>query len=938
MTDNKKDNNKIDNNDINTIEKNNEVDKIKKNSSVDKIEIIEDDNQLKKDTDLKKDTKSKKNKNLDNHLAKQIENDKVTISSSELSSAFENLQELVDEVSQNFELVPTSEFLPENIILLPLFQKPIFPGQIFPLIVAHPVIIKILKAAYKSKQKVIGLIMSKSNKPEKRHLKGQFKLEDIHSIGTVARILKLENLDTLAPENKHLKESQFFNPEHKSGLKGIRCVLNAVKRFEINDFLKSKPQPLASVKYIDEPVINKDDDELKAYSGAIMTTIRDIVRHNPVYSQEMNLFLAHSDINEPGKLADVATALTNSTREELQEIIESIDLKTRCEKALLLLKKELEFSELKEKINKQIEDKITHHQREFFLKEQLKAIKEELGFEKDEKSQDLEKFRKRIEGIELPEEAGKVIKEEFEKLSLLDTHSPDYGVSRNYLDWLTCLPWSNYSKDNFDLDNIEKILDQDHYGLEDVKKRIIEFMGVSSLKNEVLGSIILFVGPPGVGKTSLGKSVARALGRKFFRFSLGGMHDEAEIKGHRRTYIGAMPGKFIQAMKSVGTSNPVVMLDEIDKVGTSYRGDPASALLEVLDPEQNNSFRDHYLDVPFDLSKVLFIATANVMDTIPAPLLDRMEVMRLSGYIMEEKVKIARKFIIPKQLEKHGLKTVDFKVTNSAIKDICTFYARESGVRNLEKNLKSLMRKGATQKARNKDDFEQLKISHKELEEHLGKKRPSADEEFGALEPGLVTGLAWTSLGGARLYIESIAVKSEKPDFKQTGQLGDVMLESSKIAFSYIMSIASKMNIDKNFFKKHTIHLHVPAGATPKDGPSAGITMATSLMSLALNKRLRPKLAMTGELTLSGRVLPVGGIKEKIIAAKRGKIKELIIPFDNRPDYHELPDHIKKDLKVWFVQKWPEVAQIAFDWKDMPNIIKKIKTPAFLTETSGVEV
>ncbi|PKK89244.1 MAG: endopeptidase La [Candidatus Wallbacteria bacterium HGW-Wallbacteria-1] len=786
------------------------------------------------------------------------------------------------------ELILADDFLPMRLVLLPLFRKPVFPGQIIPLVVGGDSLMALFRAALDSPGRTMGLILTENDEPSEEQQTGNYKTEDFLTIGTAARIIKHE-----------------FLPNGS-----VQCVLAAIKRFKIETIELLKPYPVARVAYPGESTSESDQNIVKAYSASIMSTIRDIIQHNPVFSHEMNLFLTHSDISDPGRLADIASSMTNSQKMELQDVLETFDIGKRCEKVLLLLKKELDFSQLKEKINKQIEEKITKQQREFFLRQQLKAIKGELGLEMDEKTQDLENFRKKIENLDLPVGAAIRIQEELEKLSLLDTHSPEFGVSRNYVDWLTSLPWGRYSQDNLNLDKVEKILNQDHYGLEDVKTRIVEFMGVSALKGEIRGSIILFVGPPGVGKTSLGKSIARALGRKFYRFSLGGMRDEAEIKGHRRTYIGAMPGKFIQAMKIVNTANPVIMLDEIDKVGSSYHGDPASALLEVLDPEQNCTFLDHYLDVPFDLSKVLFIATANILDTIPPALLDRMEVMKLSGYILQEKVHIAKKFIIPKQLENHGLSTADVTINTDALKTMISTYARESGVRNLEKQISRIYRQVATSKARNPEKFHRLKIDGN-LETYLGKPAFSGEEEFGKLEPGVVTGLAWTALGGARLYIESRAILG-KEGFTQTGQLGDIMKESSIIAYSYVRSIAMTYSVKQGFFTENTLHLHVPAGATPKDGPSAGITMATSLLGLAMNKPVKSNLAMTGELTLTGRVLPVGGIKEKVLAARRGKIKILILPKDNIRDFEELQDFIRKGLTVHFVGRFEEVIKLAF--------------------------
>ena len=562
------------------------------------------------------------------------------------------------------------------------------------------------------------------------------------------------------------------------------------------------------------------------------------------------------------------------------------------------------------KISKQIEEKVSAQQREFFLREQLKAIKHELGLEKEGKDTEIEKFQKRLKNLKFNEEAERAVEDEMEKLQLIDPSSPEYNVSRNYLDWLTILPWGVFSKDSYNIARARRVLDRDHYGLKDVKERILEFIAVGKMKGDISGSILCLVGPPGVGKTSIGHSIAEALGRKFFRFSLGGMRDEAEIKGHRRTYIGAMPGKFIQAMKTVGTSNPVIMLDEVDKIGASFQGDPASALLEVLDPEQNGSFRDHYLDVPFDLSNVLFIATANQLDTIPRPLLDRMEMIRLSGYILEEKLEIAKRYLIPKTLKSHGLVRSQTTIQKAALKQIIDGYAREAGVRNLEKQIKKIMRRVAMAFAED-EELKKISITKSDLEDYLEKPVFTADEIFEGI-PGVATGLAWTSLGGATLQIEATAMLAKTKGFKQTGQLGNVMVESSEIAYSYIMAHIADFGVGSEFFDTHFIHLHVPAGATPKDGPSAGVTMATALVSMITGKIVKKKLGMTGELTLTGRVLPIGGVKEKTIASRRSGLKILVFPEDNRKDFEDLPDYLKEGLEVHFVKTFDEVYQIVF--------------------------
>ena len=593
----------------------------------------------------------------------------------------------------------------------------------------------------------------------------------------------------------------------------------------------------------------------------------------------------------------------------------------RAESALILLKKELEISKIQVQINKRIEDRLSTQQRQFFLKEQLKEIKKELGLSKDDKESEEEKFRKRMEALILTEEASERIEEELEKLRLLEPSSPEFNVTRAYLDWLTVLPWGKTTEDNEDIEQAEEILQADHYGLEDVKDRILELISVGMMNGNLSGTIILLVGPPGVGKTSIGQSIARSLNREFYRFSVGGMRDEAEIKGHRRTYIGALPGKFVQALKVCKSSNPVLMLDEVDKIGSSFRGDPASALLEVLDPEQNKDFLDHYLDVRFDLSKVLFICTANQLDTIPSPLLDRMEVIRLSGYILEEKLQIARRHLIERQLSSHGLKPEEFQIDDNTLREVIDGYAREAGVRNLEKQLKKMMRKAARQIVtdRGKENPKtEVQINKEDLKEYLGKRSFTEEQAFTEPKVGVVMGLAYTALGGATLHIEARSIFNKNGGLKQTGQLGDVMKESAEIAYSYVRSLLQNDPDAKEFFEEKMIHLHVPAGATPKDGPSAGITMACALTSLIFDTPLKAGLAMTGELTLTGVVLPIGGVKEKTIAARRAKISELVFPADNQEDFEDLDESVREGITAHFVKKLEDVLAIGFPnlkWK-----------------------
>jgi len=802
----------------------------------------------------------------------------------DLMSDFEidhdKMNEIIEEQANEGGLVVASEVLPTGLPIIPLRPRPAFPGIMIPLVLNGQAQVAAMHQAMEHQAQSIGLVMV-------RELEGDDGIENLHKVGVAAKIVKVLHTEK--------------NAAH--------VLVNSLERFEIEDIQERGLTIYARVRYHFATELSVNP-ELRAYSMAILSTLKELVQINPLYSEEIKLFLNRSSLDDPGRLADFAANLTNSDGQQLQDILATFDVRKRIDKVLVLLKKELEVSRLQTKISKQIEEKISAQQREFFLREQLKAIKQELGLEKEGKVTEIEKFQKRLKKLKLNDEAERAVEDELEKLQLIEPSSPEYNVSRNYLDWLTILPWGLFSKDSYNIGRARRILDRDHYGLKDVKERILEFIAVGKMKGDIAGSILCLVGPPGVGKTSIGHSIADALGREFFRFSLGGMRDEAEIKGHRRTYIGAMPGKFIQAMKTVGTANPVIMLDEVDKIGASFQGDPASALLEVLDPEQNGSFRDHYLDVPFDLSNVLFIATANQLDTIPRPLLDRMEMIRLSGYILEEKLEIAKRYLIPKALNTHGLVRGQISIRKAALRKIIDGYAREAGVRNLEKQIKKIMRRAAMRFAED-GSLDKLIVGTHDLENYLEKPVFTADEIFEGV-PGVVTGLAWTSLGGATLQIEATAMIAKSKGFKQTGQLGNVMIESSEIAYSYVMAHITDFGGEPEFFDQHFIHLHVPAGATPKDGPSAGITMATALVSMITGKTVKKGLGMTGELTLTGRVLAIGGLKEKTIAARRSGLKILVFPEDNRRDYEELPDYLKEGLEVHFVRTFDDTYRTVF--------------------------
>ena len=819
--------------------------------------------------------------------------------------AEETLVEAVqDSIKHDQQREKAAHELPDQVFVIPLSRRPFFPGMAAPLVIEPGSFYEVLKMVAKSEHKSMGLFLTK--KEDANIYKVGF--DDLYPVGVLARILRIIPMEQ----------------------GGAQVVLNMEKRISVRKPLKSGKYLRAQITY-HEDHIGKLSKELKAYSISIITTIKELLKLNPLFKEELQIFLGHSDFTEPGKLADFAVALTTATREELQGVLATYDLQGRIDKALVLLKKELDLSKLQNSINLKIEATISKTQREFFLREQLKTIKKELGLEKDDKTCDLEKFESRLKKRKVPDDVMTVINEEMEKLSVLEVQSAEYAVCRNYLDWLTIVPWGIYTggfegQESLDLKLAKKVLEEDHYGLNDIKERVLEFIAVGKLSGGVKGSIICLVGPPGVGKTSIGKSIARALGRQFYRFSVGGMRDEAEIKGHRRTYIGAMPGKMIQALKFTQAMNPVIMLDEVDKMGSSYQGDPASALLEVLDPEQNRDFLDHYLDVRCDLSHVLFIVTANILDTIPEPLKDRMDILRLSGYIMEEKVEIASKYLIPRNRKSMGLKVGEAVFTKGALHNIINGYAREAGVRSLENFIKKILRKIAVKIVRGQEAKEKRKekgekkskqeiISEKNLAKFLGKPIFTTDRYYERTPIGVCMGLAWTSHGGATLYVEAIRVPAEKTEMKLTGQAGDVMKESSQIAWSYLSGSKDEYAPDVPFFEKTQVHLHIPEGATPKDGPSAGITMATALLSLLKNQPVIEDLGMTGELTLTGKVLPIGGLKEKLIAAKRSGVKVLIFPKDNQRDYDELPAYVKKGMQVHFVQYFDEVYRVAFPAK-----------------------
>jgi ATP-dependent Lon protease len=786
-------------------------------------------------------------------------------------------QEIISEPTDIKLPARPGDVLPDKVYLLPIGERPFFPVQTLPVIINEKPWLETIERVGASPQAVLGICRS-TQPPETIPDREAFA-----GVGTVARI---------------------HHPQRQSGK--IHLIAEGIRRFRIVHWISDKPPFLVQVDYPEPP--EEEADQLKAYSMSIISTIKELLPLNPLYREQLKAFLDRFNADEVSPLTDFAAMLTSAGGLELQDVLETVPLLPRMEKVLLLLRKEVELAGLQQQIHEKVQEKMSRQQREFFLREQMKAIQKELGISKDDKTVEIERFKERMQDLIIPEDARRRIDDEMEKLSFLEVGSPEYAVTRNYLDVITDLPWGRFTEDNLDLGHARGILDRDHDSLDDVKERIIEFLALGVQKGEISGAILLLVGPPGVGKSSIGRSIADALGRRFYRFSLGGMRDEAEIKGHRRTYIGAMPGKLIQALRDAGTSNPVIMLDEVDKIGASFRGDPASALLEVLDPELNADFLDHYLDARFDLSKILFICTANQLDTIPAPLLDRMEIIRLAGYITAEKVTIARHHLWPKQLKHAGVKAADIRITNGALKKIIEGYAREAGVRGLEKQLGRIIRKAVVKKLEGAPT--PLRIAVDNVENYLGK--PLFRGEKPSAGVGIVTGLAWTTLGGATLSVEATRVHARQRGFRLTGKLGEVMKESAEIAYSYVMAHAAELGAPADFFDNTQIHLHVPEGATPKDGPSAGITMATALLSLACHRKVSRPLAMTGELTLTGKVLAVGGVREKIVAARRSGIKEIILPEPNRRDYEELPDYLRKGLKVHFVKSFDEVASIVF--------------------------
>jgi len=778
--------------------------------------------------------------------------------------------------------------IPDTLPLLPVRDIVVFPYMILPLFIGREMSIKAVDDAL-AKDRLILLVAQKDISDEDP------KPEGIHKVGTVAMIMRMLKL----PDGR------------------VKILVQGLTKAAIDEYVQLTPTYLVKLTKMKEPPIPEISLETEALMRAVKEQVGKIISMGKILSPDVILIL--DSINDPGRLADLVASNLGLKIEESQQILEIVDPLERLNKINEFLNREVQLLTMQVKIQSQAREEMTKTQREYYLREQLRAIQSELG-EIDEKAEEITDLKEKIKAAKMPEEVEKESNKQLKRLEQMHPDAAESGVIRTYIEWLAELPWSVATQDNLDLKAAQNVLDEDHYDLEKVKERIVEYLGVRKLKEKMKGPILCFVGPPGVGKTSLGKSIARALGRKFIRISLGGMRDEAEIRGHRRTYVGALPGRIIQGIKQAGTNNPIFMLDEIDKVGTDWRGDPSSALLEVLDPEQNNTFSDHYLNLPFDLSNVMFITTANVLDPIPAALRDRMEVISLSGYTEEEKVKIAKKYLISRQVEENGLKAENIDITDEGLRMIISQYTREAGLRNLEREIAGVCRKVARKIAEGQKTV--TKVTAANIHRFLGvpKILPEAEQEKS--EVGVATGLAWTEAGGEILYIETSILKG-KGNLILTGHLGDVMKESAQAALSYARSKAGEFNIPEDFYEKNDIHIHVPAGAIPKDGPSAGVTMATSLISALTKIPVSKDVAMTGEITLIGRVLPIGGLKEKALAALMAGIKTIIIPSRNKKDLEDIPKELRKKINFIFADHIDDVLKVALlkkkEAKKKPN-------------------
>ncbi|XP_046966442.1 lon protease homolog, mitochondrial [Vanessa cardui] len=851
--------------------------------------------------------------------------------------------------------LPATVAVPEvwpQVPVIAINRNPVFPRFIKLIEISNPALIDLIRRKVKLNQPYIGIFLRKKE-DEKSDVVSS--LDDLHQVGVFAQIHEMQDMDyklrLVVMAHRRIKiTGQFIEDEVETGPAEMKLkfpVFNVefnVTREESDaerrrrkhrntrrqrnesdsegekETKKPPPDQVMMVK-VENLMHEKfqQNEEVKALTQEIIKTIRDIINMNPLYRESLHHMLAQGQrvVDNPVYLSDLGASLTGAEPHELQAVLEEMDIPKRLMMSLSLLKKEYELSKLQQKIGKEVEEKVKQQHRKYILHEQLKVIKKELGLEKDDKDAIGDKFRERLADKKVPQAVQTVIDEELNKLNFLESHSSEFNVTRCYLDWLTSLPWGVTSEENLKLEEAQVILDEDHYGMEDIKKRILEFIAVSQLKRSTQGKILCFHGPPGVGKTSIARSIARALNRQYFRFSVGGMTDVAEIKGHRRTYVGAMPGKLVQCLKKTGTENPLVLIDEVDKIGKGVHGDPSSALLELLDPEQNANFLDHYLDVAVDLSRVLFICTANVVDLIPEPLRDRMELIDMSGYVAEEKLAIAQQYLVPTARRNCGLSDAQLELTPDALHALIKSYCRESGVRNLQKHIEKIARKVAYKIVKQESD--KMVVTDSNLSDLVGKPTFKHDRMYDQTPPGVIMGLAWTAMGGSTLYIETAIrnpMKEDKPTpgtLELTGHLGDVMKESARIALTVARNYLAEHYPDNNFLNTSQLHLHVPEGATPKDGPSAGVTVASALLSLALRRPARARVAMTGELSLTGRVLPVGGIKEKIIAAKRVGVTCVILPEENRRDFDDLPSFIRENIDVHFVSDYEEVFKIAFE-------------------------
>ncbi|XP_078299654.1 lon protease homolog, mitochondrial [Panthera onca] len=824
--------------------------------------------------------------------------------------------------------------------LIAVTRNPVFPRFIKIIEVKNKKLVELLRRKVRLAQPYAGVFLKRDDNNESDVVES---LDEVYHTGTFVQIHEMQDLGdklrmiVMGHRRIHISRELEVEPEEaeaeaENKQKPRRKPKRSKKEAEeglssglpTEVMVEPASAPPGEVLMVEvENVVHEDfqvTEEVKALTAEIVKTIRDIIALNPLYRESVLQMMQAGQrvVDNPIYLSDMGAALTGAESHELQDVLEETNIPKRLYKALSLLKKEFELSKLQQRLGREVEEKIKQTHRKYLLQEQLKIIKKELGLEKEDKDAIEEKFRERLKELVVPKHVMDVVDEELSKLGLLDNHSSEFNVTRNYLDWLTSIPWGKHSDENLDLARAQAVLEEDHYGMEDVKKRILEFIAVSQLRGSTQGKILCFYGPPGVGKTSIARSIARALNREYFRFSVGGMTDVAEIKGHRRTYVGAMPGKIIQCLKKTKTENPLILIDEVDKIGRGYQGDPSSALLELLDPEQNANFLDHYLDVPVDLSKVLFICTANVTETIPEPLRDRMEMINVSGYVAQEKLAIAERYLVPQARALCGLDESKAKLSPEVLTLLIKQYCRESGVRNLQKQVEKVLRKSAYKIV--SGEAELVEVTPENLQDFVGKPVFTVERMYDVTPPGVVMGLAWTAMGGSTLFVETSPRRPRDKDGKGdkdgslevTGQLGDVMKESARIAYTFARAFLMQHDPANDYLVTSHIHLHVPEGATPKDGPSAGCTIVTALLSLATDRPVRPNLAMTGEVSLRGKILPVGGIKEKTIAAKRAGVTCIVLPAENKKDFYDLAAFITEGLEVHFVEHYREIFNIAF--------------------------